>query len=222
MKHTKLFKKQNLFLVFILLIVPSLLFQTGCGTTVGNPVTSDITISSDAFSLAGLGAIFMTAEKQEFITSPEVYFATSVTEFKFCVKRIKLEDEDGNAKKKDGETGDDGEKDPEDIRFSPGLIDLSAGIVQDWGTVNIPIGFKLKKIKIKVKQDKTLCGVNYSVKFNTQEANEDIEFKWKFNPALDLTNAVSALKLSFSTIISTLKAAADAGTLSKIKSHILI
>ncbi|MBI4924925.1 MAG: hypothetical protein HY843_03290 [Bdellovibrio sp.] len=212
MKRTKLFKKQNLFMVFISLIVPSLLFQTGCGTTVGNPVTSDITISSDSFSLAGLGAIF--------ITSPEVYFATSVNEFKFCVKRIKLEDEDGNAKKKDGETGDDGEKDPEDIRFAPGLIDLSAGVVKDWGTVNIPIGFKLKKIKIKVKKDKTLCGVNYSVRFNTQEASEDIEFKWKFSPALDLTNAVSALKLSFSTIMSTLRAAADAGTLAQIKSHI--
>ncbi len=189
---------------------------TGCGAGTG-----DVTLSSGAYSTTG--AVTLAASQlgldpgAQFLSA---FQAATVSDFKFCVKRVKLENEDGSAQKKEGEKGDGGEADVDDIKFAPGLISVGSGTAVDWGAVNIPVGFKLRKIKVKVKKDSDLCGVNYSVKFTSGsgsctsgcETDQDVEFKWKFEPALDLDSGTRALELSLSTVVTALRAWADSPT----------
>ena len=173
-----------------------LIFFVGCAQR-----AADVTISSAAFPTSG------TALSSVMSLAP----STTVSAFKICVKRVKLEDADGKTVKKDNETGDAGEKDADDIRFAPGMIDVSAGTAIDWGKANIPVGFKLSKLKIKVKKDNTLCpGMSgHSIIFNSQSTDEDVEFRFKFNPALDLNSDTGALAISLNTVVGAIRAAAD-------------
>lgn len=193
----------------------------GCGKKSG---TGDVTISSDTFATSGNAIVSAHA-----LVSPTAFAvldlsrsysvapSTTVTDFKICVKRIKLEGDDDQPRKKEGEKGDNGESDPDDIKFAPGLIDVGSGGEKTWGTVNLPTGFKLKKIKIKVKKDKDLCGVDYSVKFNSATTDQDVEFKWKFEPPIDLDAGVISLRLN--EVIAALRQAGDDGTLASLKTH---
>lgn len=177
----------------------------GCGKSSSGP--NGATVQSAAFSPTGASAL-------------GTFFATTtVTTFKICVKRIELDGDDDKPVKKEGEVGDNGEANPDDIKFAPGLIDLSDGTAKSWGNVTIPAGFNLKRIKVKIKKDKALCGTEYSVKFNEFEDPRDVEFRFRFNPSVPISSTSPVLTLSFKTVVDALKAAADAGTLagSKIK-----
>lgn len=199
----------------VLLVIGISAFISGCGKT----KSGDVSVESGAFSTSGNALIAReslseNSELFSFLSPSDPVLAlaptTAVTDFKICVKKVKLENEDGGVEKKD---------DQEEIEFKPGLIDLSSGAAKSWGAMNIPVGFKLKKIKIKVQKDKDLCGVDYSIKFNDQTTTEDVEFKWKFEPAIEL-EAGNALTLAISSVVSALRSAGDAGTLANVKSHI--
>src|SRR5688572_5019630 len=56
----------------------------------------------------------------------------AVTEFKICVKRLRLEGDDGNAIEKEGVTEKEGDEKGY-LNFAPGLIDLASGEAKDWG-----------------------------------------------------------------------------------------
>lgn len=179
---------------------------TGCGAG----ATGDVTISSGAYSATSAAHLDAAAVGSDpGTTFLPAFQSATVSDFKFCVKRVKLEDEDGSAKKKEGEKGDGGEEGVDDVKFAPGLVSVGSGAAVDWGTVNIPLGFKLRKIKIKVKKDNDLCGVDYSVKFNSLTTDQDVEFRWKFDPALDLESGTRALELSLSTVVTALRSWAD-------------
>lgn len=169
------------------------LLLTACGKEVA------LKISSASFATTGATALL------GFLATP----SAPVTEFKFCVKRVKLQGEDDSPIRKEGEKGENGEDHPDDIRFAPGLIDISDGKAHDWGTMEIPTGFKLKRIQIKVRKDQELCGVNYSVKFNDAIAVENFEIKWRFNPPIDLASNIDVLELSFNNLVASLRQAAD-------------
>lgn len=189
-----------------------LLWPLGCGKslTLGN---GNVALSSAPYAAAGVARFANPA----------------VSEFKICVASVKLEDGDGKAhvEQPDGANGQsmkDTKVETNDaaaeIKFSPGLIDLSDGTVKTWGTVKIPTGFMLSKIKVKVKKSKEKCGVDYSVRFNGIQSTEDIEFKWKFNPAVSISANTDELKVSFASVVSALRAAAQAGTLNQMKDQI--
>jgi hypothetical protein len=136
-----------------------------------------------------------------------------VSDFKVCVSRIRLIGEDGNdVKPVDDDTkADDSSSSSSspsssanEIRFSPGLIDLSSGKAVDWGKAEIPTGFKIAGLRIKVHKDKDLCGVDYSLKFNELTTPQDVEFKWKFDPAVEFTGTTEKLEVSLAEVITSL------------------
>lgn len=143
-----------------------------------------------------------------------------------CVKRVRLDGDDDQAVKKAGETGDSGEQDPDDITFKPGLVKLISGGAAisstdfKWGTASIPVGFKLKRIRMKIKKDATLCADStfdpngdssiYGIRTGNQifSTNSDVEFKFRFNPSIDIADG-SAVRLTLDTFVTAIKNAAQ-------------
>lgn len=162
----------------------------GCGS--GN---GDVTISSGAF---GQSAALMGKS-----VSAVTAAAASITEFKFCVNTVRLENESGDAEKVNGNS---------DIVFHPGLIDISSGQQKNWGTVSVATGVKISRLKIKVHKDKSLCGVDYSIRVNGNETDQDVEFKWKFNPAVELSGG-QTVELGMTDVVTAL----SAGDLASLK-----
>ncbi len=181
-----------------------LILITGCGTKTGTGLTTkgNVTLASQSFSAS---AAFL-AVSPRWITTP-------VDSFKFCVEKIKLENESDQVVEKDGQ---------QEIEFHPGLIDVSSGQEKTWGTAEIPVSFTLKRIKVDVKKENDLCGgADYSVQFNGFQSQEGIEFKWLFIPPIEV-KAGDTLKLALSEIVTTLKQAAGDGALNdeNLKSYI--
>ncbi|MCM2276449.1 MAG: hypothetical protein NDJ89_00040 [Oligoflexia bacterium] len=187
---------------------------TGCGKS-----TADIAISSDPVAFTGAAGRIDPGSSLMSLAGIGSSALTDTTDFSFCVRRVKLEGEDDQPVKKDDETGMNGEKDPDDISFAPGLITIEPNVAVNWGVANIPVGFKLKRIKIKVHKDQDLCGVNYSVKYNGVSQTEDIEFKFRFEPALDLDSDTSAIAVSLDSVVTALRNAGEVGV-NQIKSII--
>ncbi|MBC7691569.1 MAG: hypothetical protein H7222_07350 [Methylotenera sp.] len=187
----------------LFLIASSSLTLSACGKGDGS-----VTVQSAAYPTSGAASVQSNSRDAATVTP-----TATVTDFKLCIKTIKLEDEDGKAQK---------EEDQEEIVFSPGLIDVTAGIEKAWGNVKVPVGFKLSRIRIKVKKDQALCGVSYSLSFNGQTTPEDIEFRFKFDPAVDFEDG-NTLNLSLNTVVSKLRQAIDSapgGSISSLKSQI--
>lgn len=178
--------------------------------------TSDIAISSSAVSFTGSSArVASELPGAEFLSMPGIGSANEqlqdLTHLSFCVKRVRLEGEDDEAVVKD----DDDQESEESgyIQFTPGLITITGGAAVNWGTANLPVDFKLKRIKVKVQKSSQNCsGAEYSVKVglggNDILHTEDIEFRWRFNPALELDSATGAIELSLDSIVTALRNAA--------------
>jgi hypothetical protein len=166
-------------------LVTALAFVMGCGK-------DGVTIGNSAVSSSS-GAVRMAA--------------SSIEEFKFCVSRVRLEtEEEKNAS--DASSTEEDDNDGKAIEFNPGLIDLSSGAAADWGQLVIPEKAKVVRIKIKVKKNEALCGTNYSLIYNGLSTPRDIEFRWKFDPAIDVDGTTSALRLSFQEIVAALQTSA--------------
>jgi hypothetical protein len=189
-------------------MMSAILLLTACGKT------GTVSIKSESYATSGASSLMADRDSLALVTP-----STNVSDFKICVKRIRLQDEDGEAVSKDGETGENGEKDVDDIRFSPGLIDLTDGLPEDWGKVEVPVGFKLSRLTVKVKKDESVCGVNYSVKFNSASSPQDIEFKFKFDPAVELSDG-STLNVSMAKVVEQLRLAVDSGDIASMKERI--
>jgi hypothetical protein len=126
-----------------------------------------------------------------------------VTEFKFCVSRVRLETQ---AEKDSNDTN--AIDDAHSVQFAPGLIDIGAGTAKDWGAVAIPAKAQVVRMKLKVKKDAAVCGVDYSLIYNGLSTPRDIEFRWKFEPAIDVDGATAALRVSFDEVVAALQASA--------------
>lgn len=165
------------------------LVVAGCGTKTGNPA---VPIVSGAFNPAGGALAFFQN------------YAAVVSDFKFCVKRVRLEND--NDEPVSGDSNGD-------ITFQPGLIDVSSGEVKEWGRPTLPVGFLLKRIKVKMAKDESVCGVNYSVQFNGVSTSEEVEFEWRFNPSIDLAASSAGVELRLQSFVNSLLAAVDSSTL---------
>ena len=180
-------------LMQLLLLLSLAVVFSSCGKS------GTISVKSPAYAAA------LTDMSSGFESAASYLLSTPPATFKFCVKKVRLEDENGE------EQEGDGEGDKKDIEFGLGLIDVSAGVAKDWGSVaNVPVNFKLSKIKIKVKKDDTQCAAlnGKSLVYESYSTPEDIEFRWKFNPAVELQDG-SVINVSMNSII---KALGDAGS----------
>jgi hypothetical protein len=130
---------------------------------------------------------------------------STVDDFRFCVSRIRLEEEGGGSKEMD---------------LAPGLINVSEGEPVDWGTIEVPEGFEIDRVRVKVHKDKRLCGVDYSVKFNEATSPQDVEFRFRLDPPLTTTEGVSSLELSLKEVVAKLRQAADSGSLASLKDRV--
>lgn len=178
---------------FLLVVFLFGTIDLGCGTKTGSGLTptGDITVRSQAFGTGRLAYASDDAYQERLLSN--------ITDFKFCVTKLKLEQEDGAS---GGE-----------VEFKPGLIDVSSGEAKTWGTAALPTTLKLKRIKVEVHKDQELCsGASYSVKFNSVTTSKDVEFVFKFEPAIEV-KAGGTVNLALTTIATTLREAADANQL---------
>ena len=98
------------------------------------------------------------------------------------------------------------------FEYKIGLVDVSNGAEKTWITSAFPVGFTLQRIRVVVHKDESLWGVNYSLKFNSFQSSSDVEFKFKFGPAIAVATG-SIIKVALSMVVSTLRAAANASSL---------
>jgi hypothetical protein len=184
------------------------LAATGCAQRV-----SGVTITSPGFNTSSANARLAPSGSEE-ASSGDL---ADVTDFRFCVKRIRLIASDGSSVARDGEVDEEGNELRDELRFSPGLIDVSSGEQKDWGTLEMPVGFRVSEIRVKVKKDAAACGVNFSLSFNGETTPQDIELRWKFNPPIELDEGTQAISLSFSQVVSALRSAAASGSIGSLK-----
>jgi len=157
-----------------------LLMLVGCGKTV--------TVGNSAMTMA---------------TGFVSFSVDPIQELKFCVARIRLENEEEKTAAESTAV-----EESSYTQFAPGLIDVTSGAAQDWGSLALPEKSQVVRLKIKVKKDESLCGTSYSLSFNGLSTPRDIEFRWKFDPPIDVSEATKALRVSFDEIVSTLQASA--------------
>ena len=128
--------------------------------------------------------------------------------FKVCIKKVTLEDESGEAQGNDSSEGES-EEEKNEIEFSVGEVDLTSIATSDvtLGTIaDAPVGFKISKVKIKLKK---FGSCSHSVQYDTASTDSDVEFRWTFSPAVEL-NSGDTLDLLLSDIASTIQTAASA------------
>lgn len=168
---------------------------SGCagGTGVGNPINGGgVTLASKGYNAAsasgGIPGFFIA----------DALAATSIYSFKFCVTQMKLAIEDGSSVTQNGSDA---------LEAKLGLIDLGNGSqATTWGTVAIPSGVAIKRLKIVVHKDSDTCGSNYSASINDQAITKDMEFKFALNNAKAL-KAGDAITLSVATLVNKLSQA---------------
>lgn len=195
-------KTNSLLDLFLILAVG--LALSACGTKTGTG--HGLTVKSEAFSTSGiiaLSAVDLLPRTLQRSLSDEItprdVFAGAISDFKFCVTKVKLEAADGSSS---GE-----------IEFKLGLIDVSNGASKTWGTSPISTSFSLSRLRVEVHKDPELCsGADYSVKFNSVSATQDVEFRFLFDPAVTVTDG-DEVSLSLAKVANVLRAAADQGSL---------
>ncbi|MCM2323746.1 MAG: hypothetical protein NDJ90_10850 [Oligoflexia bacterium] len=172
------------------------LFVSGCGgTSVGNPL-----IGIESTSYGNGASLFQVLERWLGIRTA---FAAPVSQFKFCVTKLKLTNSDGQPVTQGGAAS---------IEAALGLIDISnAGVTTRWGEVSIPVDFNLRQLDIELHRDPEKCaGVDYSIYYNGSPLSRDLEFHFDFNPVVTV-RAGDWLKLGLSNIAIALEQAAQAG-----------
>lgn len=176
---------KNKLMSFLLLIS-----VIGCdgGTTTGN------------IGLILLKSVPYTASYAKIKKSEKVN-SMALSDFKFCITQIKLENEDGDS------VGGS-------IEARLGLIDVSNNTSSiEWGTVEVPVDFQLSKLTVEIHKDSETCsGADYSLSYKGTQLNQDIEFSFRFSPAISLDDS-DVVTLGLTNIAAAIESAYDAGEL---------
>ncbi|MCM2279182.1 MAG: hypothetical protein NDJ89_13985 [Oligoflexia bacterium] len=165
------------------------------GTTIGNPV---ITIESASY--ANSASLSLPFDRWLGITPA---FAAAVTEFRFCVTKLRMTNSDGNPVTQNGSAS---------IEAILGLIDVSgSGNPKRWGSFIAPVNFILKQLDVELHLDPENCsGANYSMRYNGAALTKDLEFHFSFSPAVSIA-AGDTLILGLTPIATALEQAATDG-----------
>ncbi|MAE57394.1 MAG: hypothetical protein CME69_00855 [Halobacteriovorax sp.] len=170
------------------------------GTTGGNPATS--TLVSRPYTNDGTVAMI---KKEIFyfwsLFKAEKAVAAPVSTFRFCVTKLKVVSE------VDGQASNSREA-------ILGLIDVSDNTATtNWGNVELTDGETVSELQIELHRDPENCsGVNYSLLYNGSELTKDLEFKFRFDPAITAQNG-DTLQLDLSVIAKAIEDASSAGQL---------
>jgi len=167
-------------------------------TTTPTPVTvstsGPVTLKSKSISVAAAN-----------VNGGPQFAVTGLSGFKFCITQIKMLDGSGaSVQDASGASA---------LTAVLGLIDVSAGTAINWGTITVPTGFTLGELAVEVHKDPENCSqAAYSLSYNGQQLSKDLEFKIKFNPAIQLdSNDIVGINLD--TLVTTFKSASAAGAL---------
>jgi hypothetical protein len=113
----------------------------------------------------------------------------------------------------DGQNGGEGKH--LEYVFRPGLIDVSDGEAKKWGTVEIPVGLTISKLKVRMSSDPELCGKDASVVFNGVESKEEIHLFYKFDPPIEVTALSSGVSLPLAGVVTSLLTSYQTGELTE-------
>ena len=148
----------------------------------------------------------ITIKSAAYTTTDVSINTTPVADFKFCITKIQLKNSEGSYVIEEGGS--------ESIEAILGLIDVSTpSSAVTWGTITIPTGFTLGEMSLEVHTDAENCsGAEYSVSFNGTTITKDLEFKFTFNPAVEIVGN-ETLVLAIDQITAAFIAASEAGKL---------
>ena len=180
----------------ILIFTFSILYA-GCGTIVGNPEEEDIKPIKREITIS--------SELTE--TSDDISLSLYVDEqFSMCIVKLKYKI--------------DGDESENLIDFNIGFLDLANEPESVWGSIQLEDGDAIKEIQIITEGNFDLCGVNYSISYNDISTDKKSVLKWKFDPAITITEETESLVLNLDELFSSLKGAYRNGELSSLDSHI--
>jgi len=181
------------------LILVTVFFLFGCGTETGTGYTGGptgeaaVTLKNAAFSTS-----FSAIHLNRFFS-----VVNPITNFKFCIRKVKFENESGTEIQKNGVSN---------LEMEIGLIDVSNGAAKTWGNPTLPVGFTMSRMKVVVEKDEDLCGIPDAIQFNAYGSQDNVEMVWDFDPAVAVS-ASDVLLLSMSTLADALQDAETAGDL---------
>lgn len=188
--------------LIIAIISLTITLFSGCGgTTGGNPVTA--TIVSGAYtndgSVAKANIPFIKFLNS--ILPINIALAAPVSELKFCITKMKT------VTSVDGVAGSSREA-------ILGLVDVSdSTISSNWGNINISDGESISELHFEIHQDAENCsGADYSLIYNGVKITKDLEFKFKFDPAITVEHG-STLQLNLNVIAQAIENASLASEL---------
>jgi len=184
-------------------LLMSIFFVTGCGGTTGGNPSATITLQSAAYTNNGAVA----QVKSPLIKLFETIFpikdtiAAPVSSFKFCITKMKVVTTAG------GLPGTSKEA-------ILGLVDVSdATKTTNWGNIQLTDGEIISEIHLEIHKDAQNCsGINYSLTYNNKSLSGDLEFKFKFSPAIKIQHG-KTLQINLSAIAKAVEDSDVAGEL---------
>lgn len=191
-------------IVFVLSL--SLVFMSCNSKKDSSPVSSGTTsgtvsIQSTPYTNDGSVALFMnpTVKKVANLFLIPSSYAATVTDFQFCITKMKIVSSVGGAPGTSQEA-------------ILGLIDVSdPTVIQTWGDIQIAEGAAISELHLEVHRDPENCSAaDFSVSYNGTTLNQDLEFKFKFDPAIT-ANHGDTLSLGLSSIAKAMEDASLAG-----------
>jgi ribosomal protein L33 len=183
-------KRKLLLMLSLTLMVTSCNLDGGSSPIAKTRRTGNVTVQSGAYTNDGSAVVMnhpVLRGIQNLLLIPPAY-AAAVTDFQFCITKLKVVSE------VDGAAGASSEA-------ILGLVDVSDPNADTiWGNIELPEGAQVSEIHFEVHQDSENCsGANYSVSYNGKELTKDLEFKFKFDPAISIQNG-DTLDLGLSVI----------------------
>jgi len=199
--------KKLLLLIAILGLVLGACADEGSNATSTTDSTGTTTTSDSTSTSSTTGTVTLQSAAFTPTALMDINAATAVTDFQFCITKIQLTAEGGDPVADDtGATS---------IEAILGLVDVSdTSVPVDWGTLAaVPVGFNLSELMVEVHKDAENCdGAAFSLSYNGTALNQDIEFKFVFDPVVALDSG-DTLALSMLNIQTAIQQADDAGEL---------
>lgn len=172
------------------------------GTSGGNPlVEANVSVQSTPYTNDGTVVLFYNSKVKKIANLfliPSA-MAAPVSEFKFCITKLKVVS---------SENGTPGAS----VEAILGLIQLDdSSQTYNWGNITLIEGQSVSEIHFEVHHDPENCsGADYSALYNGQSIQQDLEFKFKFSPAITVSNG-DTISLGISTIAKAMEDAHAAG-----------
>lgn len=129
--------------------------------------------------------------------------AAAINDFQFCITKMKIKGSVDGAASVSTEA-------------ILGLVDISNPDVEQLmgdGSIQIPEGTAISELSLEVHKDAENCSAaDFSVSYQGVKLNKDLEFKFKFDPAITINHG-DTLLLGLDNVAKAFEAAADAGQL---------